>query len=45
MSVFVFSAQDTFAQSKKKRKADKDAPVKVNPKKTADDAKKRVPNS
>jgi hypothetical protein len=32
MSVFVFSAQDTFAQSKKKRKADKDAPVKVKKK-------------
>jgi hypothetical protein len=38
MSVFVFSAQDTFAQSKKKKKADKNAIAKVEPKPA--DAKK-----
>jgi hypothetical protein len=38
MSVFVFSAQDTFAQSRKKKKDDKNATVKVEPK--AADAKK-----
>lgn len=42
MSVFVFSAQDTFAQSKKKKKADKNATVKVEPK-TADAKKEPKP--
>jgi len=42
MSVFVFSAQDTFAQSKKKKKADKNATVKVEPK-TADSKKEPKP--
>jgi hypothetical protein len=42
MSVFVFSSQDTFAQSKKKKKADKNAIVKVEPK-TADTKKEPKP--
>ena len=42
MSVFVFSAQETFAQSKKKKKADKNAIVKVEPK-TADAKKEPKP--